>query len=61
MLYKFTYDELAPIFALEEKDHEKALKLNFKGMGKGITEEEYQELKALYFKGIDILEGRNKK
>lgn len=41
---KFSYDDLAPIFALGNKEREIAMQLNEKGYYKGLTEDEYKKI-----------------
>ena len=59
MLTHFTYDETVPIDALKKEEKERAEYLNTKGALEGLTQQEFDELKKLYDKGVGILEGRS--
>ena len=52
------YDETAPIDALEDKERERAEYLNTKGTLQGLTQKEFEELRTLFNKGVDILENK---
>ena len=56
MSVKFFYDETAPFDVLDDKEKEKAFGLNYKGFKEGLTQNELAELKALFEKGVEILE-----
>lgn len=56
MSVKFFYDETAPLDVLTDKEKDRAFELNYKGFKEGLTQNELTELKALFEKGVKILE-----